>query len=219
MDCTWITGYRTGAATALAARYLARPDSSTAAILACGVQGRTHLEALATEFSLRRAYAYDTRRQTQDRYVREMSLKLGLDVVGVDEPRRAVEAADLVVTSGPILKQPKPTIGKDWLRPGAFASAVDFDSYWTGEALAQLDRIATDDHAQFRYYSELGYFSSTPEPYADLGELVTGRKPGRQSPTERTMAMNLGLALDDMAVAPEVLRRATAAGLGTWLPL
>jgi len=219
MDCTWITGYRTGAASALSARHLARPDSATAAILACGVQGRTHLEALATEFSLRRAYAYDTRRETQDRYVREMSLKLGLDVVGVDEPRQAVEAADLVVTSGPILKHPKPTIGKDWLRPGAFASAVDFDSYWTGEALAQLDRIATDDHAQFRYYRELGYFGTTPEPYADLGELVTGRKPGRESPTERTMAMNLGLALDDMAVAPEVLRRAIAAGLGTWLPL
>ena len=54
---------------------------------------------------------------------------------------------------------------------------------------------------------------------ADLGELVTGRKPGRQSPGERTMAMNLGLALDDMAVAPEVLKRATQAGLGTWLPL
>jgi ornithine cyclodeaminase/alanine dehydrogenase len=219
MDCTWITGYRTGAASALSARYLARPDSSTAAILACGVQGRTHLEALASEFPLRRAYAYDTRRETQDRYVREMSHKLGLDVIGVDEPKQAVSEADLVVTSGPILKQPTPTIGTDWLRPGAFASAVDFDSYWTSPALAQLDRIATDDHAQFRYYRELGYFRQTPEPYADLGELVTGRKPGRQSPTERTMAMNLGLALDDMAVAPEVLKRAMQASLGTWLPL
>jgi ornithine cyclodeaminase/alanine dehydrogenase len=219
MDCTWITGYRTGAATALSARYLARPDSATAAILACGVQGRTHLEALATQFPLRRAFAYDTRRETQDRYVREMSQKLGLEVIGVEKPRQAVEAADLVVTSGPILKQPNATIGKDWLRPGAFASAVDFDSYWTGDALAQMDRIATDDHAQFRYYRELGYFKETPEPYADLGEIVTGRKPGRQSPSERTMAMNLGLALDDMAVAPEVLKRATQAGLGTWLPL
>jgi ornithine cyclodeaminase/alanine dehydrogenase-like protein (mu-crystallin family) len=219
MDCTWITGYRTGAATALAARFLARPDSAAAAILACGMQGRTHLEALAASFPLRRAYVYDTRRETQDRYVREMSAKLGLDVVGVDAPRQAVEAADLVVSSGPILKQPKPTIERDWLRPGAFASAVDFDSYWSKGALAQMDRIATDDHAQFRYYRELGYFRETPEPYADLGELVTGRKPGRQSPEERTLAMNLGLALDDMAVAPEVLRRARERGLGTWLPL
>jgi ornithine cyclodeaminase/alanine dehydrogenase len=219
MDATWITAHRTGAATALAARYLARPESSVAGILACGVQGRTNLMALAALFPLRTVYAYDHRRENQDRFAGEMSSLLGLEVVGVDDPRAAVAKADLVVTSGPILKQPKPTIERDWLRPGAFASAVDYDSYWTGEALAQLDRLATDDHAQLRYYRELGYFQTTPEPYADLGELVTGRKPGRQSPTERTMAMNLGLALDDMAVAPEVLKRAIEAGLGTWLPL
>jgi ornithine cyclodeaminase/alanine dehydrogenase len=183
------------------------------------LQGRTNLEALASSFPLRRVLAYDHSRANQDRYVREMSAKLGLEIVGVDEPEQAVVEADLVVTSGPILKKPKPAIERDWLRPGAFASAVDFDSYWTGEALAQIDRIATDDRAQFRYYRELGYFQATPAPYADLGELVTGRRPGRQSPAERTMAMNLGLALDDMAVAPEVLKRAVAAGLGTWLPL
>jgi ornithine cyclodeaminase/alanine dehydrogenase len=219
MDATWITAHRTGAATALAARYLARPESSVAGILACGVQGRTNLMALAALFPLRKVYAYDQRRENQDRYASEMSSLLGLEVVGANEPRDAVADADLVVTSGPILKQPTPTIQKDWLRPGAFASAVDYDSYWTGDALGQLDRIATDDHAQFRYCRELGYFQATPEPYADLGELVTGRKPGRESPGERTMAMNLGLALDDMAVAPEVLKRAIDAGLGTWLPL
>jgi ornithine cyclodeaminase/alanine dehydrogenase-like protein (mu-crystallin family) len=64
-----------------------------------------------------------------------------------------------------------------------------------------------------------GYFRNTPDPYADLGELVTGRKPGRQSASERTLAMNLGLALADMAVAPEVLRRAKEMDLGIWLPL
>jgi ornithine cyclodeaminase/alanine dehydrogenase len=219
MDATWITGWRTGAATALSARYLARPESSVAGILACGVQGRTNLAAMAAFFPLRKVYAYDHRRENQDRYVREMSERLGLEVVGVDEPRQAVTPADLVVTSGPILKQPRPTIERDWLREGAFASAVDYDSYWTGDALAQIDRIATDDHAQFRYTRELGYFRQTPEPYADLGELVTGRKPGRQSAGERTLAMNLGLALDDIAVAPAVLRRAQEMGLGTWLEL
>ena len=219
MDATWITAWRTGAATALAARYLARPDSSVAAMLACGVQGRTNLEALAALFPLRTVYAYDVRREIQDRYVREMSARLQLEVVGVSEPRQAVAAADLVVTAGPILKQPQPTIDRGWLREGAFGSAVDYDSYWKGAALAEMDRIATDDLAQLRYTRGLGYFRETPEPYADLGELVTGRKPGRESPRERTLAMNLGLALDDVAVAPEVLRRALERGIGTWLPL
>jgi ornithine cyclodeaminase/alanine dehydrogenase len=148
-----------------------------------------------------------------------MSSRLGVEIVAVKEPRQAVVESDLVVTSGPILKHPRPTIERDWLQPGAFASAVDFDSYWTPAALAQMDRLTTDDHAQFQYYRSAGYFQGTPNPYADLGEIVAGIKPGRQHTDERTMAINLGLALDDMAVAPEIYRRAVEGGIGTWLPL
>ena len=219
MDCTWITGYRTGAATAVAAKHLARPDSASAGIVACGFQGRTNLLALAEVFRLTRVYAFDTNDSVQRRFVSEMSAALNIDIVGVRDAREAVTASDLVVTSGPLLKHPDPTIPTDWLRTGGFASAVDFDSYWTADALAQFDKIATDDHAQFQYYRRAGYFQRTPDPYADLGELVGGQKPGRQRADERTMAINLGLALDDMAVAPEVYRRARARGLGTWLRL
>ncbi len=219
MDCTWITAYRTGAATALSAKYLARKESEVVGILACGVQGRTNLLALAALFPIKRVYAYDILPEAQRKYVEEMSARLGIKVIGVGDPKQAVVESDLVVTSGPILKHPTPTLQKDWLRPGAFASAVDFDSYWTGEALAQFDKLATDDHAQFQYYRSIGYFQSTPDPYADLGELVAGLKPGRERPDERTMAMNLGLALDDMAVAPEIYRRAKERGIGTWLSL
>ena len=219
MDCTWITAYRTGAASALSAKYLARPDSQVVGILACGVQGRTNLEAMTALFPVRRVFAYDIVPEVKERYVREMSAKLGLEIIGVDDPKKAVLESDIVVTSGPILKHPQPTIERDWLKPGAFASAVDFDSYWTPEALSQMDKVATDDHAQFQYYVSVGYFAHTPHPNADLGELVTGLKPGREGKNERIIAMNLGLALDDMAVAPEIYRRAKTQGLGVWLPL
>src|SRR5512139_96065 len=131
MDCSWITAYRTGAASALAAKYLARPESETVGILACGVQGRTNLEALACLFKIKRVYAYDILPEVQERYIREMSRKLGVDIVGVKDPKQAVVESDMVVTSGPILKRPAPTIDKDWLRQGTFSSAVDFDSYFT----------------------------------------------------------------------------------------
>ena len=219
MDCAWITAYRTGAASSLAARYLARPESKTAGILACGVQGRTNLEALKVLFPIERVYAYDIHPDQQQRYVEEMSAKLNIEVIAVKEPKQAVIESDLVVTSGPILKHPTPTNQKDWLQPGAFGSAVDFDSYWSGGALSQMDRISTDDHAQFQYYKSIGYFQTTPNPYADLGEIVAGLKPGRQNPKERTLAINLGLAMDDMAVAPEIYRRAKGMGIGTWLTL
>jgi ornithine cyclodeaminase/alanine dehydrogenase-like protein (mu-crystallin family) len=219
IDCTWVTAHRTGAASALSAKYLARPESETLGVLACGVQGRTHLLAMAALFPIKRVYAYDIVPEVQKRFIAEMTARTGLEIVGVNDPRQAVEACDIVVTSGPILKHPKPTIEKGWLRAGAFASAVDYDSYWTPGALAEMDKLATDDIAQFRYVRSTGYFQRTPEPYADLGEIAAGLKPGRESAGERTMAMNLGLALDDMAVAPEILRQAEALGIGTRLPL
>ena len=219
MDCTWITAYRTGAASALSAKYLARKQSEVVGILACGVQGRTNLLAMAALFPVKRAYAYDILPEAQRKYVEEMSAKLGIEVIGVDDPKKAVVESDLVITSGPILKHPTPTIEKDWLKPGAFASAVDFDSFWKPEALAQFGKIATDDHAQFQYYKSIGYFQTTPDPYADLGEIVAGLKSGRETDSERTMGMNLGLAMDDMAVAPGIYRRAQERGIGTWLAL
>jgi ornithine cyclodeaminase/alanine dehydrogenase-like protein (mu-crystallin family) len=155
----------------------------------------------------------------QEKFVAEMKERFSFEIVGVKEPKQAVVESDLVVTSGPILKHPSPAIEKDWLRPGAYGSAVDFDSYWTGEALAQMDRISTDDHAQFQYYKSVGYFSETPAPYADLGELVAGLKPGRVDEKERTLAINLGLALDDMAVAPTIYQCAKEKELGIWLAL
>ncbi len=219
MDCSWITAYRTGAASAVAAKYLARADSESVGILACGVQGRTNLEALSCQFKIKKVFAYDVIPEVQDKFVKDMSAQLGLQVVGVKEPQRAVVESDLVVTSGPILKHPTPTIEADWIKPGTFASAVDFDSYITPAAMAQMDRVSTDDHGQFQYYKSVGYFQNTPEPYADLGELAAGLKSGRQSPKERTLAINLGLALDDMAVAPAIYEAARQKGLGTTLPL
>ena len=219
MDCTWITAKRTGAATAVAAKYLAREASSAVGILACGVQGRSNLEALSCLFRIGKVKAYDIAPEIADRYAREMSEKLGLEIEPARQPEAAVRDMDIVVTSGPILKHPKPTIEAGWLAEGAFASPVDFDSYWHGDALRQVDRFATDDLAQMAYYRQVGYFQDTPEPYADLGELAAGQKPGRQSDEERTMSMNLGLALDDMATAILVLRKARDKGIGTELPL
>jgi ornithine cyclodeaminase/alanine dehydrogenase-like protein (mu-crystallin family) len=219
MDCTWITAMRTGAASAVAAKYLARPQSARVGILACGYQGRTNLEALCCSLPIQQAVAYDVVPQAADRFADQMRAMLKIDVKVVRDPAAAVKGMDVVVTSGPILKHPQPAIEPDWLEPGAFASLVDFDSYWQGPALAQADKIATDDKSQMAYYREVGYFRDTPEPYADLGEIVAGIKPGRQSETERTLAINLGLALDDMATAPLVLHRAQQMGLGTRLPL
>jgi ornithine cyclodeaminase/alanine dehydrogenase len=219
MDCTWITGVRTGAASAVAARYLARPEASTMGVVACGLQGRTNLEAMACIFPLERVFAFDIDQKATHAFAEEMGDRLDLEITPVDRVKDAVEGLDLVVTSGPILKNPKPSIPAGWLAPGSFACPLDFDSYWTGEALREVDRLATDDRAQLSYYRTVGYFKETPEPYADLGEIVTGRAQGRERSEERTMSLNLGLSIEDVASARLIYERALAAGVGAELPL
>jgi ornithine cyclodeaminase/alanine dehydrogenase-like protein (mu-crystallin family) len=219
MDCVWITAKRTGAASAVAARRLARPESSVMGMLGCGMQGRSHAEAFTETFPLKKILAYDKDAESARRYAAEMSRQLKVEVVAVQTPREAVSGCDIVATAGPILKVPHATIQAGWLDEGAFASLVDYDSYWSREALAQAAKFCTDDIPQLKLYQSMGYFQNIPPIHADLGELVTGKKKGRENSRERTMTANLGLAIDDMAVAPLIFKRAQEKGIGTWLPL
>ncbi|MFZ5917695.1 MAG: ornithine cyclodeaminase family protein [Chloroflexota bacterium] len=219
MDCVWITAKRTGAATAVAAKYLARPDSSVVGVLGCGVQGRSNVEALNVLLPLQRVMAYDVDATAARRYADEIGERLGLEAIVVETPQQAVTGCDVVVTAGPILKRPHGTILPGWLDEGAFASLVDFDSYWQPAAMKQVDRFCTDDTPQLRHYQQVGYLQDIPPVHADLGELAAGKKPGRQNPQERTMTANLGLAMDDMVVAPLLYKQAVEKGIGAWLPL
>ena len=219
MDAAWITAKRTGAATAVAAKYLARRNSSTVGIIACGVQGRSNLEALACQFDITSVKAYDKYPEVAKKFSEEMSQMVQSEIEVVNNPKDAVVDLDIVVTSGPILEHPIPVIEKDWLAEGSFASPVDFDSYWTGAALVQADKLATDDIGQMDYYRDVGYFKTTPQAYADLGEIAAGLKPGRENDSERTMSINLGIAPDDMVTAKLIYEKAVENGIGIMLEL
>jgi len=219
MDANWITAKRTGAASALSARFLARPESSVMGMLGCGVQGRSHVEALKVLFPLKKVMAYDVNPNCRLRYAEEVSNRHDLEVVPVKTPREAVTGCDIVVTAGPIMKKPHATIQAGWLDEGAFASLVDYDSYWHPQAMRETSKFCTDDTPQLYLYQQNGYLQNIPNIHADLGELVSGQKPGRETPEERTMTANLGNALDDMAVAPLIYQRAVEKEVGTWLEL
>ncbi len=219
MDCVWITGMRTGAATALSARYLARADSSVIGILGCGVQGRTNFEALSVLFPLQYVKAFDVNKEAARVFEKEIHTRFDVQVEIAETPEAAVTGSDIVVTAGPILKKPHATIQAGWMSEGTFASLVDFDSYWHTRAMKEVAKFCTDDTPQMLHYKTLGYFQETPSIHADLGELVTGEKTGRETRREKTMTANLGLAIDDMAVAPLILQKAREQGIGTWLTL
>jgi len=220
MDGIWITAQRTAAATAVSAKYLARPDSETVGILGAGVQGFSNLEALKVFFPIKKVVVYDIVPEQLKKYEEKVSETWpDMEVLTVKHPKQAVQGLDIVVTAGPIRLKPHATIKAGWFSKGSFASLVDFDSYWSGEALQETDKFTTDDVPQLEYYRNAGYFQNIPSIYADLGELVTGKKKGREDKNERTISCNLGLAIDDIATASIIYKRAIENGIGTKLLL
>ena len=184
MDCVWITAKRTGAASAISARYLARPEAAMMGMLGCGVQGRSHVEAMNVLFPLKKVMAYDVKPEAQSLFVEEVGKDFDLEVVPVKTPREAVSGCDIVVTAGPMMKKPHGTIQAGWMEEGSFASLVDYDAYWQPAAMHETTKFCTDDVNQFRMAQKAGYFPDIPELYADLGELA-GRQKTRPSETRR----------------------------------
>jgi ornithine cyclodeaminase/alanine dehydrogenase len=220
MDAAWITAMRTAAATAVAAKYMCRPEAKSLAVLGCGVQGRSNADALVAVLKgLDQIYAYDIRPSVVDLFCREQRAKHNLRCTICASPEEAVRAAEVIVTAGPILRHPSPVIVLEWIRPGSFVCTLDFDSYVTAQVFQAADLFATDDVDQLRYYQKSGYFTGVPSDAVDLGKVVAAGSSIRKKASDVVIAANLGLALEDVAVGHEVLRRARAKQAGTILPL
>lgn len=221
MDCEWITAKRTGAATAVAAKYLARKDSEIVGIIGCGVQGESNIDALMNvQDNIKRVLSYDIIKGKAEKYAEKMTEKYPeVEFAVTDNPKDAVINSDIIVTAGPILKDPNQIIEAEWFKEGAFASPVDFDSYWTSEAMKKSDKFCTDDIDQLRYYMKIGYFKDIPDIYSDLGEITAGIKEGRVNDRERIISVNLGIAMEDIAVGKLVYQKAKEMDIGTLLEL
>jgi len=217
LDGSVITAARTAAASVLAARFLARPDSDTLGILGCGVQGRSHLDAFVSEFSLRRVVVFDLSTDISQSFAVEMSNLHEIDVVAVSSARKAVETCDMVVTAGPITNPPHATIRSGWLQRGGFAVSIDYGSYWHPDALAEMNVLCTDDVAQYTSHQKSGYLQGLPVICLELADLIAGKCSGRADSSQRTFSCNLGIAMEDVVVAKEVVDRAQSLGIGTVL--
>ncbi|MBM3525975.1 MAG: ornithine cyclodeaminase family protein [Alphaproteobacteria bacterium] len=219
MDAEWITGRRTAAASALAVKYFMNPGASTLAILGCGLQGRAHLEAIRSVMpALARVRVFDIRRTAAESFARELGLRLGLSIEVAASARDAVHGSEVVVSGGPIMTPPKPTIEPDWICDGVVGVTIDYDSYWTPAAMQTMNLIVTDDRGQIEHLKEYGLFLGVPRLDGELADCATGKLSGRRSASERILCFNLGIALEDIVTAVDVYQRAKAAGVGRMLP-
>jgi ornithine cyclodeaminase/alanine dehydrogenase len=219
MDAEWITGRRTAAASALAVKYLINPGASSLAILGCGLQGRVHLEAIRSVMpALATVRAFDVRREVAEGFARELAPKFGVRIDVAASAQAAVTGAEVVISGGPITNPPKPTIEPRWLVDGVVGVTIDYDAYWTPAAMQTMALILTDDRGQIEHLKEYGLFLGVPRLDGELADIVTGKLPGRRSSRDRVLCFNLGLAIEDLATAVDIYRRAKAKGAGRMLP-
>lgn len=224
MDATLISAMRTGAATGVGAKYLARAGASKVALIGAGVQARTQLEALKESVpTLRLAQAYDVRAEVAQAFAEEMRGQLGIDVRAVPTAQAAVEDADIIVTA---TVADEPIVKDAWVKPGSLFSHVG--SYQEEEEAVVLnsDVIVVDEwgavlHRETPILAKMYLAGELSEEdiHADLGEIILGQKRGRRSDTDRIFYAPIGLGSLDVAVGTEIYRLAREKGIGRRLPL
>jgi alanine dehydrogenase len=219
LDSIEITIQRIGAATAVAAKYLARPDSRTATICGCGEQGRIQLIALRHALDLRQVFAWDRDREIAAAYARTLSRELDLAIEAVAELRQATLASDVIATC---TSAREPYLDLADVRPGTFIAAIGADNpekNEIGAALMAQATVVADVLAQSATMGDLHHAiragtMSAEDVHAELGELVTGRKRGRASPDEITIFDGTGTGVQDVAAAARAYEAARARGVG-----
>ena len=223
-DSIEITTLRTAAASAVAARHLARADASILAICGCGNQGRAHLCALQSVRKLRRVLAFDRDPALARQFASEMTAETGIEVLATEDLAAAVRASDICVTCTPARG---PLVLVDHLRPGQFFAAVGADSEGKQElepGVLLRGKVVADIIAQAATMGELQHaiaagLMTEGDVYAELGQVVAGRRPGRTSDDQIFIFDSTGTALQDVAAVAMVYVRALQAGRGRRLSL
>ncbi len=214
MDSIEITIQRTGAATAVAARYLARPDARVATICGCGNQGRVQLRALARVLKLQKVFAFDADTGAAQRFAEELSAELGVEIEAVREPGPGARQSLVCVTCTP---SRKPYLMRGDVVPGTFVAAVGADSEEKQEldpGLLAGSKVVVDILEQCATIGDLHHaleagVMTRKDVHAELSEVVSGARPGRTSDQEITIFDSTGTALQDAAAAAVVYEKAT----------
>jgi alanine dehydrogenase len=213
MDSIEITILRTGAATAVAAKFLARPESHVVTICGCGNQGRVQLRSLACVLPVRQVFAYDTDGGRSLEFSRDLSRELAIEVAPARDLGTSISRSDVLVTCTPSKEF---FVNSAWLSPGTFIAAVGADSASKQELdprlLANstvvvdiLDQCATI--GELHHAIEAGVLARE-DVHAELGEIVAGRRKGRSSRDEITIFDSTGTGLQDVAAAGVVYEKA-----------
>ena len=219
LDSMEVTTQRTAAATAVAAKYLARPDSRVATVIGCGVQGRMQLEALLHVLPIEVVYAFDQDAGRSESFVRDVASRTECRIVAVKDLASGTCVSDAIVTCTPARSA---FLGPGHVRPGTFIAAVGADNDDKQEiepTLMGRSKVVVDILEQCERIGDLHHALEAramkrEDVCAELGEVVHGAKPGRADSSETFIFDSTGSAIQDVAAARVIYERARAQGLG-----
>ena len=219
MDEDWCHAVRTGAAAAVACRLLARRGAATMAMLGAGDTARAAVPVMAKAFPLKEIRVTSRTPESRQTYAREIGNEYDLNVRPVDSTEEALKGADLVVsattTSTPFVKD-------SWLGKGISVYSIGKHQEFENDFYKGADKFVVDSWEQCKNKSDLQRmlkekFLSEKDLYAELPEILAGKKPGRQSDRERIFIRAIGLVNQDIAMADHIYRAALEKGIGTRL--
>jgi len=223
MDATLLTWLRTGAVTGIGAKYLARPSSSVVAHLGARGSALSNLTALAALFPLREVRITSKRRETRERLAAEVRQTLGLDARPMDSSEEAVRGADIVVEATR-LERPEVLVRDAWLEPGALLVTYGWVMAVDPATVAKVEKRVVDDWAQCRKGGALHPLIASgalrdEHIHAEIGQIVSGDRPGRTSADERILFWHRGFAISDIVLGAWILAEARRKGVGQTLTL
>lgn len=222
LDASAITAIRTAAVSAVATRALARDDARELAIIGAGVQARAHIEAVAVVRELERARIWSRTRAPAQRLAAEANAPFPVEVA--ESAEEALDGADVIVTA---TSSTTPVVHREWIAGGAHINAVgaaiptarELDTATVADAALFVDRRESAENESGDYLIPVREGVIGPEHIrAELGEVLIGAARGRTSPEEITIFKSLGIAIEDLAAADYVVRRARETGAGTEVP-
>jgi alanine dehydrogenase len=221
LDSMEITIKRTAAATAVAAKYLARQNSSVATICGCGEQACAQLRALCLVLSLRKVYAFDIDSSASQHLAAQLSRELPIDIEAIRSLPSAIQRSDLVVTCTPATEF---FVHKEDVAPGTFMAAIGADDSHKQEidpALLSSAKVVADSLEQVcsigdTHHAIAQCLMRKEDVYAELSEVVAGKKAGRINETDIIVFDSTGIAVEDAAAATNVYEKALIAGIGNY---
>lgn len=223
MSASAITAIRTAAVSGVATKLLAREDAGELAIIGSGVQARAHLEAMSCARAIKRVRVASLTLDHARRFADEMKPRYAFPIEPVASVEAAVRGADLIVTA---TTAERPILKRDWISAGAHLNAVgssipttrEVDTATVAAASLFVDRRESTLNEGGDYLFAMREGAIGPDHIrAEIGELLIGRHPGRTSPDEITLFKSLGLAIEDLASADYLYRKAQETHAGTWV--